>query len=343
MCLLHAFLQSRPKDCIEVCTVHHGMRGTDADLDVELVQKFCENHQIQCHVVRLDGSRLVGKGGFEARARAARYMALQDIRKKRNLQWICTAHHADDQVETLLLRILRGTGILGLRGIHQIREDGICRPLLHWSKEQVRHSVINHQIPYRDDLSNSDIRFKRNFVRHKLSQEMDAFDPQYRKQLLRIAELSERVQPKIQRILGNISANQAKKPIDTPVEFHRPNLNMYLFEWNFRTGNCAVVASPQIGKAWESFSADLLEGEPVLRFRRDGDRFSPKGLNSEHRKLKKFLQEKGIPKSERDFLPLVAIGDEVLWIPGLSISGRHRITESTQRILELRLEEWKNR
>lgn len=343
MCLLHMLTKQRKDDRIEVCIVHHGVRGKDADLDVELVQKLCEIHQLPCHVVRLDGSLLLGKGGFEARARAARYLALQEIRTNSKLEWICTAHHADDQVETLLLRILRGTGILGLRGIHQNRADGICRPLLYWSKEQVRDLVRTYQIPYREDLSNLDLRFKRNFIRHRLSLEIKALAPDYREQLLRIAGLAERVQPKIQAHLGDISANRAKKPTDKPIASIRPNLNMYLFEWNIRTGNCAAIASPQEGKVMESFSADLLEGDPVLRFRRDGDRFSPQGLNSEHRKLKKFLQEKGIPRSERDSLPLVVIGNEVLWIPGLAISGRHRITESTHRILELRLEEWKNR
>jgi len=343
MCMLHVLTKLRKADRIEVCVVHHGVRGDDANLDVELVKSACETLQLPCHVIYLDGKRLLGKGGFEARARAARYTALQEVRVQRNLEWICTAHHADDQVETLLLRILRGTGILGLRGIHQTREDGVCRPLLHWSKVQIQHSVHSLQIPYREDLSNADLRFKRNFIRHKLSQEMEALAADYREQLLRIAGLSERVQPKIQAILDDISANRAKKPTDKPIASIRPNLNMYLFEWNIRTGNCTAIASPQEGKVMESFSADLLEGDPILRFRRDGDRFSPQGLNSEHRKLKKFLQEKGIPRSERDSLPLVAIGNEVLWIPGLAISGRHRITESTHRILELRLEEWKNR
>lgn len=376
MCLLYACAEALrtgvpwSPSALVVASVHHGLRGEDADADLQLVADFSRSLGLEFHAIYLNPNVLLGSGGLEQRARTERYCLLQNLREERKCDWICTAHHASDQAETLLLRMLRGTGLLGLRGILARREDRICRPFLDANPDVLSAYAIEKGIPWRLDRSNLDWRFTRNRVRHGLLPQLQQQMPELR---LRLLELSKRTT----RILGKIAPlEEAQLPQGG--ELHRVWLGlhgqlldakglaqkvfprkiptrcrnrttrsqgnpmcvggiMYLLSWQFWSRReLGDPPKPSAGMAW--VAADQLSGEFVLRTRQEGDRFSPPGLRSRHRKLKKFLQERGIPFEERDCLPLVALNSEVLWIPGHAVSGNYQVQTQTGTVLELRLE-----
>jgi tRNA(Ile)-lysidine synthase len=106
--------------------------------------------------------------GFERKARDSRYAFLKEIRNKHGAKKILVAHTADDQVETVLMRVMEGAGISGFKGIPRSTEEGIERPLLDTWRGDVLRYLDEHDIPYRIDESNLDTRFERNWIRHVL-------------------------------------------------------------------------------------------------------------------------------------------------------------------------------
>ena len=106
--------------------------------------------------------------GFEKKARETRYRFLKDLSGKVGAEAIALAHTADDQVETILMRVFEGAGIGGLKGIPRETADGIVRPILDVWKEEILAYLKKRKIPYRIDRSNVDTRFERNWVRNVL-------------------------------------------------------------------------------------------------------------------------------------------------------------------------------
>ncbi len=146
--------------------VNYGARGKDSEKDQELVERLSRRLSVPLEVknVRLKANA----SGFEDRARKIRHEYLRELKKKRGAGKIQFAHTADDQVETVLMRVLEGAGISGLKGIPRKTADGIERPLLDTWREDILEYLQKHKIPYRTDESNFDTRFERNWVRHVL-------------------------------------------------------------------------------------------------------------------------------------------------------------------------------
>lgn len=158
MFLLHHY---RHVKNIQVVHMNYGIRS-DSDQDAELVKEYCERYEISCHIkeIKVDQS-----GNFEASARDARYRMFHRVKAFYELDHIVTAHNADDQTETFLMRMLRGTGLQGMSCIH--RDDGILfRPLLDWSKAEIYEECERLGIPYREDSTNTDTTLLRNWFRH---------------------------------------------------------------------------------------------------------------------------------------------------------------------------------
>jgi tRNA(Ile)-lysidine synthase len=104
----------------------------------------------------------------EEEARTARYAFLSRVRESQHARWLLTAHHADDQVETVLFRILRGTGLAGLRGVPEIGAGGVLRPLLPFRREELGEYAGQRRVPFLADPSNLDLRHARNVIRHEI-------------------------------------------------------------------------------------------------------------------------------------------------------------------------------
>jgi tRNA(Ile)-lysidine synthase len=153
-------------DRIDCATVDHGLRA-EAAVEAALVAEACARLGVSHSILRVEVER---GASIQAAARAARYAALEDWAAAGRLAAIATAHHADDQAETLLMRLDRGAGLSGLVGIRACRPLGrvmVIRPLLGWRREALRAVVAD--TPTVDDPSNSDPRHDRSRVRRLLA------------------------------------------------------------------------------------------------------------------------------------------------------------------------------
>jgi tRNA(Ile)-lysidine synthase len=142
---------------------NHGLRDA-ADEDEAFVKKLCEEWEIP--FVSEKGN-VPKDTGVEAAAREKRYIFLERVRSGRGLDYIATAHTADDNIETVLLNLTRGAGLSGLCGIPKTR-GSIIRPVLHLSRNKILMYLAERNIPYREDESNHDTTYRRNYIRHKV-------------------------------------------------------------------------------------------------------------------------------------------------------------------------------
>ena len=125
----------------------------------------------------------------EAEARARRYAFLHEVRRAVGAGHVATAHHADDQAETVLFRILRGTGTAGLRAVRAFRDDGVWRPLLSLWREDLAAYAQVHSLEWREDPTNQVLGYARNALRHRILPEAEErVAPGARKALVRLAE-----------------------------------------------------------------------------------------------------------------------------------------------------------
>ena len=165
--LAHQTLAGR----FEVATVDHGLRAAAAD-EAALVAQLCARHGVAHRTIRLG---LGGGAGVQHRARDARYAALAAWLRERGLAALVTAHHLDDQAETLLMRLNRGAGVRGLAGMRPRAtlpgdpELPLLRPLLGWRRGELHAVVAAAGLVPADDPSNRDNRFERTRIRAGLA------------------------------------------------------------------------------------------------------------------------------------------------------------------------------
>jgi len=159
MFLLHAY---RNVEGIHVAHVNYHIRS-DSDLDEKLVSDFCNKYSIPFHSISVYPEK---DTGIEEWARDIRYSFFNELITTYDLKNIITAHNANDQAETVLMRLHRGTGIAGLAGIHK-KSNLLFRPMLEFKKDYIYEQCKLLDIPYREDSTNTDTKYLRNWFRHE--------------------------------------------------------------------------------------------------------------------------------------------------------------------------------
>ena len=218
ICLAHYFITNKVLLGLEwlgIAHVNHGLREVSADLDEALVRKFAAKYDIPFFCVQLDGHALkASEKSLEEAARDERYKALCDIAKSESKSQstdeakeplaIVTAHHALDQAETVYMRLRRGTSLEGLKGMQRIVEKSygnnsikIFRPFLDISRAVLLEYAKKNQLTWREDESNSDVKFLRNKIRHVLLPNLEKQVRGASLQLSRIASLADNAYLKI--------------------------------------------------------------------------------------------------------------------------------------------------
>lgn len=169
--LLHFFNKFKNKYNIEIKAYHlnHQIRGVEADEDEAFCQQICNKTGIELFSSRKDVKKYAKKNrlSVEEAGRKIRYEELFNIVKEYNLTKIVTGHNKSDNLETVLLNIIKGTGRAGLSGI-PVKRDIIVRPILCLKKEDVVEYLIKNSIEFRIDSSNKDLDYNRNYLRNKL-------------------------------------------------------------------------------------------------------------------------------------------------------------------------------
>jgi len=230
--LLHLFWRLKKEVGLRLNAVHveHGIRGQSSLRDAEFAKTFCQGLAIPLQIVHLDvlGYQQENAGiSVEETARLLRFQALREKATEKTSTIIALGHHADDQIETILLNILRGTGISGLRGIQKIREeDGFFyfRPLLDFTKSDILTYCRKNHLDYVDDETNFETDYTRNRLRLELIPLLETYNPAFKKTLLRLKEAAEETEAFLDSQLAKESINvyYSKEPNKS---FLQVNLN----------------------------------------------------------------------------------------------------------------------
>ncbi len=164
MVLLHLFRISNFE--FQVAHINYKLRGEESDLDEQLVRIYCEKHQIPLHVYSVKEEEKP-ENSIQTWARDLRYTYFRNIAKEQHLDFISTAHHLNDTLETFIINLSRGSGIRGLSGIPE-NDNQIIRPLLGFSKKEILEFAERNEIEFRDDKSNFKDDYLRNQIRNHI-------------------------------------------------------------------------------------------------------------------------------------------------------------------------------
>ncbi|MCJ7822411.1 MAG: tRNA lysidine(34) synthetase TilS [Armatimonadetes bacterium] len=190
--LLHALVQLRTRRRFRVraCHVHHGQRGEEANADAAFARTLARSLRVPFSQHRADVRAFADENrvSIETAARTVRYQALERAADRAGASRIATGHTADDQAETVLMNLLRGTGPTGLAGIPSVR-GRLIRPLLDVTRADVEAYCNAQHLEYRLDSSNLDRAFTRNRIRHDLLPALRVAQPRVDAILCRLADI----------------------------------------------------------------------------------------------------------------------------------------------------------
>lgn len=207
-----------------VAHFHHGLRAADADADERFVRDLAARLDLPFFGGKATALAEAKESGdsLESIARRMRYEFLRDAAEEHGARYVATAHTADDQAETILHHVLRGTGLGGLSGIPRLRCLGdavtVIRPLLTVRRADVLDYLRTLDQPYRRDASNDDPRFTRNRIRHELLPIIERdYNAQAVEALLRLGSLAGEAQQVIERLVGSLAERAVQDDGQGPV------------------------------------------------------------------------------------------------------------------------------
>jgi tRNA(Ile)-lysidine synthase len=289
---------------IRTTAVHcnYGVRGKASDNDQELVEKMCGLWGFECISVRLNFEEEEG-GNFQNWARDRRYGVFRDLLRETDTSCIATAHHSDDQIETILQKILRGSGPAAWKGI-SVSDGELFRPLLGVSRQEIMQFVQAFNIPYRIDRTNEESTYARNFLRLSWFPELDKLFPGWKDNLLRMQARAAEYEGMAGHILSTISEHPERLSRPDFLSLSPEIRPVILYSFIERSG------------AGVSASASFLEASGGLEDLQSGGRLPVSGNISILRDRDLFILVTG--KNE-EFHPVVLDQHEA--VSGKMISG----------------------
>ena len=165
----------------QIAHVNYHFRGEDSNLDQKIVQDFCKKNNIKFHLKDVSEEEKTEMKSLQNWAREMRYNFFFNLLKKENLDFIVTAHHLNDELETFIINLSRGSGIKGLSGIPK-NENRILRPFLTFSKSEIYAFAEENNIDFREDKSNQKDDYLRNKIRNKIVPKITEIFPNFLEQ-----------------------------------------------------------------------------------------------------------------------------------------------------------------
>lgn len=165
---------------IAIAHCNFGLRGEESDGDTKFVEQHASENNIPVFVTHFDTERFASdnKLSVQVAARQLRYMWFDEIMQQKGLDYLLTAHHLDDSLETFLINFSRGTGLAGLTGIPQ-QNGNVVRPLLPFTHDEIEQYAKEHGIAWREDSSNASDKYLRNKIRHQLTPLLKELNPSF--------------------------------------------------------------------------------------------------------------------------------------------------------------------
>ena len=416
--LLEFLLKYKRRFNIDIAAFHlnHNLRGKEANID----EQFCKNLTAQKRIPFFSTSKNVKlfakrkRMSLEEAGRELRYGELLKIAKTHNYTKIATAHNADDNSETVLLNLIKGTGIKGLSGIPERREK-IIRPILVLSKMEILDYLHNKKINYRTDSSNFENDYQRNYLRNEIIPLIKSkLNPQFDSALFRTSEIirgytsliDEQINNAIEKIVtykqqklfinlkqleetdvrlyGDVLRKTVRKYFKEELESknisdliklikaqtgmeimfsnrivavkERDSIIIYLKKREMKNvkqveikigdekqveGKSISISTINRNKLSfnsstnkEYISADKIKSTFILRRWKDGDRFCPLGMKNS-KKLSDFLTEQKVRSSEKNEQLVLSNAGKIVWVVGIRIDERYKISAKTKKVLEL--------
>lgn len=224
------FQQAGRLSQIVVVHVNHGLRGAESDADAAFVGRMAAELGLAAVMECLQLPRKPGNPGREDECRRARYQKLIEAARRVGARTVLTGHNRDDQAETVLFRIFRGTALRGLKGIPAVRRlvDGITlvRPLLDSSRAAILEYLSARQIPYRLDSSNGGLEPSRNWVRNQLIPQLQTrFDQQLAGRIVELGEIAGEQIELLDRLAGELCSRAETSSGNCEVCFDRARMS----------------------------------------------------------------------------------------------------------------------
>lgn len=209
-CVLLNLLYTNGYSCV-IVHCNFSLRNEESDNDERFVKELATKYKYEIVVKKFDTSKYANENGISIQmaARELRYGFFEDVRQKYNCKVIATAHHADDNIETLFINLIRGTGLKGISGI-PVKNKNIVRPLLFATRNEIFEFAKLNNIEWREDSSNKSVKYMRNKIRHNLLPLLEEIKPNSKKTILRNIEhfrnteilLNELLKEKIEKIIS---------------------------------------------------------------------------------------------------------------------------------------------
>lgn len=217
MVMTHLFLSTATEIGIAHCNFN--LRGSESDEDASFVKKFADDRSIPFYSESFDTTGFASEKNISIQmaARELRYRWFEEIRTKNNYNSIALAHNLNDNIETFLINLTRGTGIAGLSGMKP-KHKSLIRPLLFASRQIITEYRHLHNIPYREDRSNSEIKYTRNKIRHAILPVFREINPSFDTTLSETAERLGEINEIVSGIISGIRKRVTK---------HRNNLIIF--------------------------------------------------------------------------------------------------------------------
>ncbi|MCA6073910.1 tRNA lysidine(34) synthetase TilS [Fulvivirga sedimenti] len=215
-----------------IAHVNFMLRGEDSEKDEQFVQKLARSRDVPFFSVQFETRTYAEekKISIQMAARELRYAWMYELLEKEGFNYLVTAHHLNDALETTLLNLSRGTGIAGLRGIKPLH-DRIFRPLLHTSRNSIESYARLKNVQWREDVSNASDHYTRNYIRHHIIPKLEELNPSvietYRATHLRLMDAESVL---LQEAAERINAYQ-----------HKQGEDIYIHRDAFRDTNLAVT------------------------------------------------------------------------------------------------------
>ncbi len=398
--------------------VDHRLRPDEVKREIAFCRQFCMERSIEFFVQSVDVKKHASERGenMQETARELRYQAYEDIAKKINASKIALGHNADDQAETVMMRLFRGAGKSGLSGMPAVRA-GIIRPLIEIERQVIEQFLTKDVAQtFMIDSSNVKDHYFRNWLRGRLFKDLKEWNPSVIRDICRTANILREedeyleliVTKTLMRVISRKRVNRIElftsplEIIERPVlrrvlrraieateglrgmsfvhvediiklikkgkagdRIHLPRGVRVVKEYSIlkitsespvKIGEYEIQPPCEVnigeigitlkafmedkaedtfdGKTSCVFDADAMSFPLKVRARAEGDFFCPVGFGK-RKKLQNYFVDEKVPRDERDRIPIVLSGNDIIWVAGYRADDRFRVTDRTGKILKL--------
>lgn len=385
------------------------LRGDESDRDEEFVKKQVLIHGVPSFFKRFDTEEYAQINGIsiEMAARELRYEYFEKIRVEHNYDFIATAHHSDDLIETFFLNLNRKTGIKGLTGIKD-KSGKIVRPMLFASRTDIEKYASEQYIDFREDSTNNEVFYQRNFLRHRILPLFSELNPSFKKNILASIENLKDAETVYSRFFETEKQKVVEIATDSQiVDIEKLNHSAHpklllleiLSEYNFNSSVVEEVFQSRNTESGKQFfskthrlvkdreklfiteiagqenrifyleASDMELFEPfditieklpgkdfkirkeqniacldleklefplLIRKWQQGDYFQPLGMTG-FKKVSDFLIDEKIPVHEKENTWLLCSGEKIVWVMGMRIDNRFKITPKTGKVVKIEI------